>query len=89
MEDKDYLKLNSLADKGIVTKTTTETTGEIKVKKGNDIFRTIKNGYWKTESFFYEGEIIAQRTIIKFENGDIYEDRLSLYDGYSKVKSIK
>ena len=88
MEDRNYLKLISLEEKGIVVKTTTETTGEIKVQRGDDIFRTIENGYWKTESFFFEGEFIAQRTIIKVENGDVYEDRLDLYEGYSKVKSI-
>jgi hypothetical protein len=81
--DEFYIKLTDLCQQGIITKEISTTTGNIFVKAEDDTrTRIVHNGTWEIEKYFHNDEWIADRNIITLENGEVYEDRLSLFNGF-------
>lgn len=78
-----YNKLIELAEKSQVERRVSVQKGNFLVQNSEDrVPKMIIDGQWDIENFFHNSEWIAQRQIITLENGVVYEDRLSLFQGF-------
>lgn len=87
MNDDVYNKLISLTEEGKITRiVSTIKKGDIFVRQPDNMTtKIVQNGTWEIEKYFFNGEWIADRNIITLENGEVFEDRLSLFSGFYEL----